>query len=273
MLITTSYCWQWLRICLCACAFACFTAAFASPVTKSKQPVQQTATTPDELAAQTSAVQQPLGAAEVPGLSADLAATMARCAPTVHPETMAAIVSAESRGHQFAIADAGPVRLPWSERKKLVRSLYPGNLQDAVAIARKLIAAGHTVSLGVGQVNDRNLPRLGLSIADAFDVCTNLSAAGRILTDFYVRAVKQFGEGDKALHAALSAYNSGDWVRGARDGYVDLVYRQIGRPLAVRTDGRSTPLLTKSAQTPAGAAPAPDRTFTMTASDYSSHAQ
>jgi type IV secretion system protein VirB1 len=169
------------------------------------------------------------------GVDGDLAALITRCAPTVNPITMAALVSAESRGHRYAIADAGPVNLPWSERKHLVRSFYLGSSEEAVAKAEELIAAGHTVSLGLAQVNDRNLRAAGLSMSTVFDPCANLAAGAKILTRFYRSAVKKFGVGVPALHAALSAYNSGDWERGAYDGFVRLVYQQVGRSLVLRS--------------------------------------
>jgi type IV secretion system protein VirB1 len=174
---------------------------------------------------------------QVAGVDAKFSSLIARCAPTVHPETMAAVISAESRGNQFAIADAGPVALPWSQRKHLVRSHYPDSLDVAVATATELVRKGHTVSLGLSQVNDRNLSRYGISIRDVFDPCVNVSVGGRILTDFYTRAVTKFGQNAAALQAALSGYNSGDWVRGARDGYVGLVYKQVGKPLSIKTSG------------------------------------
>lgn len=176
----------------------------------------------------------------VAGVDPALTELLARCAPQVNPETMAAIVSAESSGHQFAIADAGPVHLPWSKRKHLVRSLYPGTLADAVRISRELIRNGHTVSLGPAQVNDRNLWRLGISIEEIFEPCKNIAAGASILTEFYLRAEAKFGRNERALRAALSAYNSGDWLRGERDGYVDLIYRQVGKPLAIRTTPAKT---------------------------------
>ncbi len=212
----------------------------------------------------------------VAGVDPELSALIARCAPTVHPETMAAVVSAESRGHQFAIADAGPVKLPWAQRKALVRSLYPGSLQEAVTTAQTLIANGHTVSLGVAQVNDRNLAKMGVSIQDVFDPCVNIAVGGKILTDFYEKARAKFGNGPAALQAALSAYNSGDWSRGARDGYVALVYKQVGKPLTIRTE-RVVPRMTRTTAARGDAAPAltatpertNERTFTLKASNFS----
>lgn len=184
----------------------------------------------------------------VAGVDPALSELIARCAPTVHPETMAAVISAESRGHQFAIADAGPVHLPWSKRKSMVRSHYPNTLEEAVTTAQDLIARGHTVSLGIAQVNDRNLSRMGVTVKDMFDPCKNVSVGGQILTDFYERAVKKFGTGPGTLQAALSAYNSGDWTRGARDGYVNLIYKQVGKPLALRSQ-RVVPKLSGTSAT------------------------
>jgi type IV secretion system protein VirB1 len=186
-------------------------------------------------------------------------ALIVRCAPTVHPETMAAVISAESRGHQFAIADAGPVNLPWSRRKALVRSFYPKTLDAAVSLANGLIAKGHTVSLGPAQVNDRNLPKYGLSVKAVFDTCTNVAVGGDILTRFYADAVKKYGAGQRALRASLSAYNSGSWVRGEDDGYVHLVYNQIGKPLTLN----STPRVVLATHRVAAG-----RSFVMSASSF-----
>ena len=90
-------------------------------------------------------------------------------------------------------------------------------------------------SLGLAQVNDRNLHKLGLSVREVFEPCTNLAAGGKILTDFYQKAMQKFGPGSRALRASISAYNSGDWMRGENEGYVGLVYKQVGRPLAMRS--------------------------------------
>jgi type IV secretion system protein VirB1 len=207
----------------------------------------------------------------VRGVDPALSDLLARCAPTVHPETMAAVISAESRGHQFAIADAGPVNMPWSKRKALVRSIYPGSLDEAVGTAKALIADGHTVSLGMAQVNDRNLAGLGVTLKDVFDPCTNVHAGGQILTDFYEKAAHEFGPGITALRAALSAYNSGDWVRGAKDGYVDRVYQQRGKALSISTQRLATGAHgAPKAQPPRGEERKPAaRPFTLDASSFS----
>lgn len=168
------------------------------------------------------------------GGGADVEALLKRCAPSVHPETMRAVLSVESRGNMLAVADAGPVALPWSQRKHLVRSHYPATMPEAVGLVKRLLADGHTVSIGLAQINDRNLKKVGLTVEQAFEPCANVAAGARILSSFYVDAVQTYGSGVKALRAALSAYNSGSFVRGEAEGYVDLVYRRAGRELVIR---------------------------------------
>ena len=177
---------------------------------------------------------------QIPGVEPSFSALIARCAPTVDPETMAALISAESRGHQYAIADAGPRGMSWQKRKLLVHSYYMESLDAAVIKSKELIASGHYISLGLVQISERNLSNLGLTIREVFEPCTNLRAGGKIITEFYENAEKEFGPGLRALRAAVSAYNSGDWMRGEKEGYVNLVFNQRGRALALQTNGGPT---------------------------------
>lgn len=172
---------------------------------------------------------------QIPGVSSEMSDLIEKCAPRIHPETMASLISAESKGNQFDVADAGPVSMPWRDRKRLVRTLHYSSMEEAVKGATALIQNGHTVSLGLTQVNDRNLKALGITIRDAFNSCVNIAAGGNIFTAYYLQAVKQFGAGADAMRAALSAYNSGDWWRGGSDGYVDLVLNQRGKGLNLRS--------------------------------------
>lgn len=167
------------------------------------------------------AEQVPAPGAEAPQ---DLATLMRTCVPNVHPTTMGAIIRQESMGYQYALSDSGPAGLPWSQRKSMVRSFYPATLEEAVRIAKELIAAGHLVGLGLTQVDARHLPRMGLTVEEVLRPCPNLKAGGQVLTDFYVRAVREYGPGERALVAAISAYNTGSFVNGIDNGYVGMVY-------------------------------------------------
>ncbi|MCA8270714.1 lytic transglycosylase domain-containing protein [Burkholderia vietnamiensis] len=167
-----------------------------------------------------------------------LEAIMATCAPNVHPTTMAALVQTESKGNPYSLSDSGLEGLPWSERKKTIRSLSPSSAEDAEKIAADLIARGHIVDIGLTQVSSRNLARLRLSVREVLDPCTNVRAGGQILSAFYRDALPKYRDSNAALLAALSAYNTGNFSNGLSNGYVDRVLAAGGmRVPALRVPG------------------------------------
>lgn len=125
------------------------------------------------------------------------------CAPTVAPQTMAAVVSVESRFNPYAIGVVGG---------RLTRQ--PKSHDEAVATARQLASDGWNFSLGVAQINRHNLSKYKVGYADAFDACTNLRVGSKILEDCYVRASKRTTEPQAALQAAFSCYYSGNFTQG-----------------------------------------------------------
>ena len=148
--------------------------------------------------------------------AASILALASQCAPTVAPETVLAIVQTESSGDSFALnVNGGP------------QPASPSNAIDAVATARRFVAAGYSVDLGLGQINSRNMRRLGLTWETVFDPCTNIAALGQILTQNY-NAVKAGRHPQAALRIALSLYNTGNTARGFRNGYVAKVLGNAG---------------------------------------------
>ncbi len=144
-----------------------------------------------------------------------LADALLACALMVHPATLDAVVRVESHGYASAIHVNG-----------INDKDQPRNLDSigAAAIARRYIAAGRSVDLGLMQVNSRNLAGLNLTVEQVMDPCTNLHAGGTILAAFYSKAAQRYGQGQTALIAALSAFNTGDEWRGIRNGYVSKYY-------------------------------------------------
>jgi type IV secretion system protein VirB1 len=140
-----------------------------------------------------------------------------QCAPTVAPETLVALVRVESGFDPLAIGVNGVARA----------ADHPAGLEAAIATARRLIAAGRNVDLGLGQINSRNLPALGLSVAEAFDPCRNLAASARVLAADFLRAAPGVSA-QAGLRTALSLYNTGDARRGFRNGYVARVTAAAG---------------------------------------------
>jgi|GEM_PF-1103151 len=139
---------------------------------------------------------------------------MHQCAPNVAPETIAAIIQVESGGNAFALGVNGPI----NKRPR------PQTIQETTSLARYYMSLGYSVDLGLMQINSNNLAGLGYSVEEILDPCNNIRAGSRILSRGYAGAVKRFGPGQDALRAALSAYNTGNYEQGFKNGYVAKYY-------------------------------------------------
>jgi type IV secretion system protein VirB1 len=140
------------------------------------------------------------------------------CAPSVHPSTLEAIARVESSMNPLAIHVNG-ARLARQPRDKL----------EAIAWASWLIDRGHSVDLGLMQINSRNLAALGLTATTAFEPCDNLRAAAKHLVDDFDRARAAQKTEAHALGIALSRFNTGNPTRGFENGYVDRVLQAANR--------------------------------------------
>ncbi|MGR3715252.1 MAG: lytic transglycosylase domain-containing protein [Thermohalobaculum sp.] len=152
-----------------------------------------------------------------------IAAALLACAANVAPVTLQAIIAVESGGNPLAINVNGLHAQPPPAR----------TVAEAAQIVTAYTARGFSVDVGLMQVNSRNLPSLGLTIAEVLDPCTNIRSGGEILTANYAEAARSRGAGQPALQAALSAYNTGDFYRGFGNGYVARYYWPSGVPAIV----------------------------------------
>lgn len=143
----------------------------------------------------------------------EFATYVQQCAPYVHPRTMYSVVAKESSFNPYAIAIVG--------KGRLIRQ--PRNYGEAVATARALVQRGIDFSAGLSQVTYRNFDSFGLTIESAFQVCPNLAAGGRILSDCFARALPGQRNEQVALDAALSCYYSNNFITGFKDGYVQRI--------------------------------------------------
>lgn len=176
-----------------------------------------------------------LNGGDVMGLtSAFVFALAMRCAPSVAPSTIAAVVKAESGFDPLVIGVNRPKTGP-------IKSL---TLRDAAVTAHRLIDDGYDIDLGLAQINSRNLTRLGLSVEAAFDPCQNLAAAAHLLqTGFTLGRPERVGA-QAALRIALSYYNTGRPDRGFANGYVARVTGEARR--SSTRPSRSIPALAPS---------------------------
>jgi len=144
-----------------------------------------------------------------------LAHLIAGCAPRVGRRTMSSIVAVESGGNPLAIHD------------NTTNTEYrPATPNVATALAAELIRRGHSVDLGLTQINSANLPSLGLAVPALFDPCTNVRAGATILSSAYRQARSHYGPGQFALRRAIGAYNTGSLTQG--DHYIAAVVAAAG---------------------------------------------
>lgn len=184
----------------------------------------------------------------------DFIALAQECAPTVSPQTMAAIVKVESGYNPYAIG----VVNGYLQKQ-------PATLEEALATVKDLADKGYNFSVGLAQVNRYNFDKYGLTYETAFSVCDNLRAGSEILKECYVRALNKHSNDEQtALRAAFSCYYSGNFLRGftpdkaGQLSYVDKVVAQAshtpkdiivpdivpkqgdGASIAVQPQGKST---------------------------------
>jgi type IV secretion system protein VirB1 len=153
-------------------------------------------------------------------------ALLQQCAPQVAPVTIAAIIQTESSGWPWTINVNG---LPGG-------SMRFSTKHAAIAAATRYIRMGYKVDMGIAQVDSENLSWLGLSVQQAFNPCTNLKAAQRILVGAYLQAG---AAGTQSLDGAFQAYNSGN-TNG--DGhYAQVVYRHAGVEIPAIPGGQLAP--------------------------------
>ena len=144
---------------------------------------------------------------------------MEQCAPQVAPATIRAIVKVESGSNPLAINVNGGWRL----------GRQPRELDEAKAWLRWLMARGHSVDVGLMQVNTANFASVGLTPDNAFDPCRNLAAGAALLRDAYRRTRATQPDSQLALRQALSTYNTGNAQQGFRNGYVVRVESAVRR--------------------------------------------
>ena len=132
----------------------------------------------------------------------------ASCAPGVALDVLRAVASKESHFDPLALHD---------NTRKFTR--MGADAKAAATLAQSWIASGDSVDIGLMQINAPNLPRLGLTVAQALDPCLSLAAGAAVLRDAYHQGASQ-AEQQAALLIMLSRYNTGRPLAGLVNGYV-----------------------------------------------------
>ena len=139
----------------------------------------------------------------------------ATAAPAVAPETLAAFAQYESGLNSTALHD-----------NTTGLTFKPATVEAASALAFSLLAQGHSLDLGVMQVNSANLPLVGLTVSTAFDPAQSIRAGAQILTAAFQQCRRRgLVEEQAALRCAASIYNTGSEQNGILNGYQAKVWR------------------------------------------------
>ena len=168
---------------------------------------------------------------------------IAMCAPDVAPQTIQEIIRIESSGNPLAL------HVNRLAGQKSAPQPPPAETPlQAARIALEYIEAGYTVDMGLMQINSTNLSWLGIeldALSTLFNPCANIAAGAAIFTESYERAARQFGKGQPALQAALSAYNTGNFSDGFSNGYVARYHGEtpVGLPASIKISQQSASVL------------------------------
>ncbi|AIC31474.1 type IV secretion system protein VirB1 (plasmid) [Rhizobium etli bv. mimosae str. IE4771] len=122
------------------------------------------------------------------------------CAPMVQVETLAGVVSLESRFQPFAIRiNSGPPL-----------AAQPTTKAEGIELTTSLIVDGRDIQLGLGGLGVEELRKLKLSISDAFDPCLNLKATAQLLDGYYRLALREGASAVQAQKVMLQSYYGRD---------------------------------------------------------------
>lgn len=127
------------------------------------------------------------------------------CGPNVHPTTTMAIIKVESGGNPYAIND-----------NTSGHSYSFTNKDDAVYKSYELLTLGHSIDMGLMQINSVHLKGMKIRYYDLFEPCYNVQIGTKILSDFYVKYSEPGLNKEQRLYRALSAYNTGSPWKGTR---------------------------------------------------------
>lgn len=114
-------------------------------------------------------------------------------------------------------SSSNPYALNINTKDSPPKAIIPSSKEEAFTIAQKYINEGHSVDIGLMQINSKNLG--ANTIIDVLDPCTNITLGSSIYHSFYKATPAQ--DDDKTrIQKALSAYNTGSFTNGFKNGYV-----------------------------------------------------
>lgn len=158
-----------------------------------------------------------------------------QCGAGVHPDTLNAIIKVESNYNQLAIYD-----------NTTGASYRPQSKEQAIYLTGNFLSSGHSIDIGLMQINSQHLAKLNIDYKDLFDPCYNIAIGTKILSSFYREHARgnPTDQPDMTLLKALSSYNTGNPRKGKR--YVNKILKAAGKSINISIAGEYTKADTNS---------------------------
>ena len=142
---------------------------------------------------------------------------VAQCGAWVHPDTLNAIIKVESNYNALAIND-----------NTTGICIKPTSKEQAVSLTNYLLSEGHSLDVGLMQINSQHFSEPDVNYLRLFDPDYNISTGSKILARFYrEHAIKNPDDTPEiTLLKALSSYNTGRPYKGKN--YVNKILKAAG---------------------------------------------
>jgi len=137
--------------------------------------------------------------------SSSLLELINQCASNISAEILLALCTIESSLNPYAIGIVD---------NRLSRQ--PETIQEAKEMANHLLENGYNYSLGLCQINIKNILKTPQGQDQFFNQCTNIKYADKIFYECYLRSKKTIKNisNDAHIDNAASCYYSGNFNRG-----------------------------------------------------------
>lgn len=143
----------------------------------------------------------------------NLALLILQCATPVAQVKMPAIIKTESQNNPLAIGLNKGYKLKFQ----------PKDPEQAKNWVEYLEKNDYNFDVGLAQINIKNIKKYGYTAKDLLDPCVNITVGSDILANNYKNAMSVSTSSTEGWQKAISAYNTGNFTGGMRNGYVSKV--------------------------------------------------
>ncbi|MBX9890398.1 MAG: lytic transglycosylase domain-containing protein [Amoebophilaceae bacterium] len=140
----------------------------------------------------------------------NIALLILQCATPVAQVKMPAIIKTESQNNPLAIGLNKGYKLKFQ----------PKDPEQAKNWVEYLEKNDYNFDVGLAQINIKNIKKYGYTAKDLLDPCVNITVGSDILANNYKNAMSGSTSSIEGWQKAISAYNTGNFTSGMRNGYV-----------------------------------------------------